>query len=94
MVSFCINLIGDHILIRPFSNGQELHNRCGVIVPDSTDESPLCGMVMEVGDGIGGRKMALSSGDVVLYHQKAGLEIICLNEKYLIMRQSDILATF
>lgn len=37
--------------------------------------------------------MVLKAGDVVLYGKYAGTEIEYEGEKYLIMRQSDVLAT-
>ena len=46
-----------------------------------------------VGGGTKDEEMVLKAGDVVLYGKYAGTEIEHEGEKYLIMRQSDVLAT-
>ena len=56
------------------------------------NEKPLKGKVVAVGDGTKDEKMVLKAGDEVLYGKYAGTEIEIDDEKYLIMRQSDVLA--
>ena len=64
----------------------------GIIIPDTAKEKPLCGEVLAVGNGTKDEEMVLKAGDTVLYGKYAGTEIEHEGEKYLIMRQSDVLA--
>lgn len=64
----------------------------GIIIPDSAKEKPLKGEVIAVGHGTKDEEMVLKVGDQVLYGKYAGTEIEFEGEKYLIMRQSDVLA--
>ena len=64
----------------------------GIIIPDSAKEKPLRGEVLAVGNGTKDEEMILKPGDKVLYGKYAGTELEFEGEKYLIMRQSDILA--
>ena len=50
------------------------------------------GTVKAVGHGTKDEEMVLKEGDVVLYGKYAGTELEIEGEKYLIMRQSDVLA--
>jgi len=54
----------------------------------------LKGDVIAVGNGTKDEEMVVKEGDKVLYGKYAGTEIEIDGEKYLIMRQSDILAIF
>lgn len=64
----------------------------GIIIPDTAKEKPLYGEVLAVGNGTKDEEMVLKAGDTVLYGKYAGTEIEHKGEKYLIMRQSDVLA--
>ncbi|MBR6830231.1 MAG: co-chaperone GroES [Paludibacteraceae bacterium] len=64
----------------------------GIIIPDSAKEKPLHGEVLAVGKGTKDEEMILKPGDQVLYGKYAGTELEFEGEKYLIMRQSDVLA--
>ena len=64
----------------------------GIIIPDSAKEKPLRGEVLAVGEGTKDEQMVLKAGDQVLYGKYAGTELELDGEKYLIMRQSDVLA--
>ena len=64
----------------------------GIIIPDSAKEKPLHGEVLAVGNGTKDEEMILKPGDQVLYGKYAGTELEFEGEKYLIMRQSDVLA--
>ena len=64
----------------------------GIIIPDSAKEKPLKGEVIAVGNGTKDEEMVVKPGDRVLYGKYAGTEIELDNDKFLIMRQSDILA--
>ena len=86
-----IKPLADRVLIRPAA--QEEKTVSGIIIPDSAKEKPLRGEVIAVGGGTKDEEMVLKAGDVVLYGKYAGTEIEHEGEKYLIMRQSDVLAT-
>ena len=86
-----IKPLADRVLIRPAA--QEEKTTSGIIIPDSAKEKPLKGEVVAVGDGTKDEAMVLKAGDTVLYGKYAGAEIEHEGEKYLIMRQSDVLAT-
>lgn len=64
----------------------------GIIIPDSAKEKPLRGNVLAVGNGTKDEEMVLKVGDQVLYGKYAGTEIEYDGSKYIIMRQSDVLA--
>lgn len=64
----------------------------GIIIPDTAKEKPLKGSVIAVGNGTKDEEMVLKTGNTVLYGKYAGTEIEIDGEKYLIMRQSDVLA--
>ena len=64
----------------------------GIIIPDSAKEKPLRGEVLAVGNGTKDEEMVLKAGDQVLYGKYAGTELELDGEKFLIMRQSDVLA--
>lgn len=86
-----IKPLADRVLIKP--DAAEEKTAAGIIIPDSAKEKPLSGTVLAVGKGTKDEEMVLKEGDKVLYGKYAGTEVEFDNEKYLIMRQSDILAT-
>jgi chaperonin GroES len=85
-----IKPLADRVLIKPAAAEEKTVG--GIIIPDSAKEKPLKGSVIAVGEGTKDEKMVLKQGDTVLYGKYAGTEIELENEKYLIMRQSDVLA--
>lgn len=64
----------------------------GIIIPDTAKEKPLQGLVVATGNGTKDEEMVLKAGDNVLYGKYAGTEVDFDGEKFLIMRQSDVLA--
>ena len=64
----------------------------GIIIPDTAKEKPLHGKVIATGKGTKDEEMVLKAGDEVLYGKYAGTELEFEGEKYLMMRQSDVLA--
>jgi len=81
--------LSDRVLILP--NPAEEKTAGGLIIPDTAKEKPLAGKV--VGPGTSEVKMEVKVGDEVLYGKYAGTEINVDGTDYLIMKQSDILAT-
>ncbi|MDR2692577.1 MAG: co-chaperone GroES [Dysgonamonadaceae bacterium] len=80
----------DRVLVRPAVAEEKTVG--GIIIPDSAKEKPLKGEVVAVGNGTKDEQMVLKAGDKVLYGKYAGTEIELDGEKFLIMRQSDVLA--
>ncbi|MBD5217620.1 MAG: co-chaperone GroES [Bacteroidales bacterium] len=85
-----IKPLSDRVLIEP--TAAEEVTLGGIIIPDSAKEKPLKGKVLAVGQGTKDEEMVLKEGDIVLYGKYAGTEIEVEGEKYLMMRQSDVLA--
>ncbi len=85
-----IQPLADRVLIEP--TPVEEVTMSGIIIPDSAKEKPLRGTVLAAGNGTKDEEMVVKKGDNVLYGKYAGTEIELEGTKYLIMRQSDILA--
>ena len=85
-----IQPLADRVLIKPAP--AEEKTVCGIIIPDTAKEKPLQGEVLAAGKGTKDEEMVLKAGDQVLYGKYAGTEVEFDGEKYLIMRQSDVLA--
>ena len=85
-----IKPLSDRVLIAPAAAEEKTVG--GIIIPDTAKEKPLKGQVIAVGNGTKDEAMVLKVGDTVLYGKYAGTELELEGEKYLIMRQSDVLA--
>lgn len=85
-----IQPLSDRVLIQP--TAAEEVTASGIIIPDSAKEKPLRGTVVAVGPGTKDEEMLLKAGDTVLFGKYAGSEFELDGTKYLIMRQSDVLA--
>ena len=85
-----IKPLADRVLIK--TAPAEEKTAGGIIIPDTAKEKPLQGEVLAVGNGTKDEEMVLKAGDTVLYGKYAGTEVELDGEKYLIMRQSDVLA--
>ncbi|GHV43835.1 10 kDa chaperonin [Bacteroidia bacterium] len=85
-----IKPLADRVLVKPAA--AETKTASGIIIPDNAKEKPLKGEVLAAGEGTKDEVMAVKTGDTVLYGKYAGTELEWEGEKYLIMRQSDILA--
>lgn len=85
-----IKPLADRVLIKPAPAEEKTVG--GIIIPDTAKEKPLKGSVLAVGCGTKDEEMVLKEGDTVLYGKYSGTEVELDGEKYLIMRQSDVLA--
>lgn len=85
-----IKPLADRVLIKPAPAEEKTIG--GIIIPDTAKEKPLQGEVIAAGNGTKDEAMVLQAGDTVLYGKYSGTEIEHEGEKYLIMRQSDVLA--
>ncbi|MCD8282502.1 MAG: co-chaperone GroES [Prevotella sp.] len=84
-----IKPLADRVIIKAAAAEEKIG---GIIIPDTAKEKPLKGEVIAVGGGSKDEEMVLKEGDKVLYGKYAGTEIELDGEKFLIMRQSDVLA--
>ena len=84
-----IKPLADRVLVSPIEAEQKVG---GIIIPDTAKEKPQRGKVIAVGNGTKNEEMVLKSGDEVFYGKYAGTEIENDGEKFLLMRQSDVLA--
>ncbi len=80
----------DRVVIRPTAAEEKTVG--GIIIPDTAQEKPLRGEVIAVGKGTKDETMILKLGDQVLYGKYTGTEVELDNTKFIIMRQSDVLA--
>lgn len=84
-----IKPLADRVLVLPAQVEEKVG---GIIIPDTAKEKPQRGKVVAVGNGTKDEEMVLKVGDEVLYGKYAGTELENEGEKYLMMRQSDVLA--
>ena len=85
-----IKPLADRVLIEPAAAEEKTIG--GIIIPDTAKEKPLQGKVVATGNGTKDEEMVVKEGDTVLYGKYGGTELEYDGVKYLIMRQSDILA--
>ncbi len=84
-----IKPLADRVLVLPAQAEEKVG---GIIIPDTAKEKPQHGNVVAVGQGKADEPMVLKEGDEVLYGKYSGTELEYEGVKYLIMRQSDVLA--
>lgn len=89
-----IRPLGSRVLLKEVES--EERTKSGIVLPSSAKEKPYIGEVIEVGPGEvkDGKeiKMVVKKGDRVLYSKYSGIEIKLEDEKYLFVKQDDILA--
>ena len=87
--------LGDRIVVKP-SEGEE-RTASGIVLPDSAKEKPQEGEIVAVGAGRteDGQKIApeVKVGDKVIYSKYGVTEIKSDGVEYLILRETDVLAT-
>ena len=89
--------MGDRLIVEPLK--QDDLTPGGIALPDTAKEKPQRGKVLATGPGArnddGERvDMDVKVGDEVLYAKYGGTEIKIDGVKYLILRESDILAIY
>jgi len=85
-----IKPLADRVVIEP--KEAETKTASGIFIPDTAKEKPQQGTVVAAGPGKKDEPMEVKVGDVVLYGKYAGTEVTVDGAKYLIVKQSDILA--
>ena len=84
-----IKPLADRVLVLPAHAEEKVG---GIIIPDTAKEKPQHGTIVAAGNGTKDEEMVLKEGDEVLYGKYSGTELEVEGTKYLIMRQSDVLA--
>ena len=84
----------DRVLIEVLDSSEKTAG--GIIIPDTAQEKPMEGEVLEVGSGARdevGKLVPLDvkKGDKILFGKWSGTEVKMNGEDYLIMKESDIM---
>lgn len=86
--------LGDRVVLK--KTMAEETTKSGIVLPGSEKEKPQFAEVVAVGPGgvVDGKeiKMEVKPGDQVVYAKYAGTEVEMDDEKYMIIKQDDILA--
>ena len=92
-----IHPLADRVVVKPLDEVET--KKGGIIIPDTAKERPQKGEIVALGKGRideKGKRIPpeVELGDKVLFGKYSGTEIDIDEEKYLILRESDILAKF
>jgi len=84
----------DRVLVRRVESDQKTAG--GIIIPDTAQEKPMEGEVLETGSGARDEvgklvPMDVKKGDKILFGKWSGTEVKMNGEDYLIMKESDIM---
>jgi chaperonin GroES len=95
MAELKLRPLGDRVWVEPIE--QEEMTASGIVLPETAKEKPQEGKVLAAGPGVRDEKgerrpLDVKVGDRVLFAKYSGAEIKQNGTKYLIMRESDILA--
>ena len=87
--------LGDRLIVEPIE--EEGLTASGIVLPETAKEKPMQGKVLAIGPGArkedGSRiTMDVSTGDTVLYAKYVGTEVKIESKKYLILKETDVLA--
>jgi chaperonin GroES len=90
-----IRPLGDKVLVERVE--AEAKTAGGIVLPDTAQEKPQRGKVVNVGEGKmlengTHKEVQVKKGDVVLFPSYSGTEIKIDGKEYLIMDESDIMA--
>ena len=86
--------LADRVIVR--QSEAENKTASGIVLPDTAKEKPTKGKVVAVGPGKfddKGKRMELGvrAGDTVYYGKYSGTDVEVEGEKFVILRESDIL---
>ena len=82
--------LADRVVLKQFE--AEEKTKSGIILTSSAQEKPQQALVVAVGPGTEDVKMEVKVDDQVIYSKYAGTEVKLEDEKFIIVKQSDILA--
>lgn len=90
-----LNPLSDRVVLKMVE--AEETTKSGIILAGSAKEKPQVAEVIAVGPGgiVDGKEvvMTVKKGQRVIFSKYSGTEVKCDGEEYIIVRQSDILAT-
>jgi chaperonin GroES len=95
IMSISLKPLGNRIVVEPIEADDITAG--GIVLPETAKEKPQRGTILATGPGDRNEKgdripMDVSVGDTVLYAKYGGTEIKLDGKKYLILRESDLLA--
>jgi chaperonin GroES len=95
MASLNLRPLSDRVWVEPIE--REEMTASGIVLPETAKEKPMEGKILAVGPGArddNGERQPLDVkvGDRVLFAKYAGTEVKHDGTRYLIMRESDLLA--
>ena len=86
--------LGDRVVLKQVA--AETTTKSGIVIPGSEKEKPQQAQIIAVGPGgvVDGKEvtMQVKVGDKVIYSKYSGTEVELDNEKYVVVKQNDILA--
>lgn len=90
-----IRPLRDRIIVQRIEEGEQKIG--GIIVPDTAKEKPVQGKVIAVGAGRLQEEgtvvpLDVKTGDTIVFGKYSGTEVDHEGEKYLILREDDVLA--
>ena len=95
MAKVIIQPLGDRVLVKQIEEKEQV--RGGIIIPDAAKEKSQEAEVVAIGSGklaSDGKRVAfeVKVGDKVLISKYGGTEVAVGDEKYLLLREEDIVA--
>jgi len=86
--------LADRVIVR--QNEAEEKTKSGIVLPDTAKEKPTKGKVIAVGPGKlddNGKRMEIGvrAGDTVYYGKYSGTDVEVDGQKFVILRETDIL---
>ena len=84
----------DRVLVKRVASDEKTAG--GIIIPDTAQEKPMEGKVLEVGSGSRNENgklepLDVKKGDKILFGKWSGTEVKMNGDEYLIMKESDIM---
>ena len=88
--------LADRVVVKPLEEAEQMKG--SIYIPDTAKEKPSQGEIVAVGPGKmsdEGARIApdVTVGDKVLYGKYSGTDVTLDGDEYLILRESDILAS-
>jgi chaperonin GroES len=86
--------LGDRVIVK--QSQAEEKTKSGILLPDSAKEKPTQGKVIAVGPGKvddNGKRhtLGVKTGETIYYGKYSGTDVEVEGEKFVILRESDIL---
>jgi chaperonin GroES len=93
-MSIKLRPLGDRVIVK--QSEAETKTKSGILLPDAAKEKPTRGTVISVGAGKTDDKgklipIDLKAGNTVIYGKYSGTEVEVEGNKFVILRESDVL---